>query len=811
MALTFVGQATGTTSATLPTHQAGDIIVAWAYRDGNNTAPSLPAGWTNLQNGGANTNSARLAYLVATAPGTSSGTWTNATEVVFHVYRGAIGVGVSNVDGAASTTVNYPALTLQRPDGTSWVVGFAGHRSTNTTLETPPVGMFNRSTLVDATAEVAGHDTNGGVASWAGATVAVGGTSSGWRSATVEILPRRDLSLSAGPGSFTVTGQDIDLGKLARGANPAPLPHIGMLLAAASAARTLVADQAAFAITGEAAGLRRGYPLLAGQASFAIAGQAAALRRATGTAASGASFSVAGQAARLARAFTLTAASGSFSIGGQPAALVYAPRPSSGNPAPLPHLGLIMQFTGAVSMTADLGQFAISMRPAGLARGLKLSAGRGDFSTTGINTPLRRGFILQAAYGALSVSGIAAVLRRGYQVIAGMGSFAIAGAPSSSDLAMTASVGAFVVAGQNVGLAGSGRVMPADGALFTITGAQSTADLAVSAGLGSIAVASYPAALVVTRKLVAAVASLAATPQSASLRLGRIAVVTVANFSITAPATALRRAYIAPENTGSFTCNGQPAGLRRGFLEILARGDIVVNGGAAALKMSRVVTASAATINVNGIAASLGVSTSSRFAASAGSFNVSGPATGLARGLALPSGLGSFSTSLHPATLEIGLHMGAAGVAFAITGSSVGLQRGARLALDAGLLTLTLRDANLFIPSRLTLAANPGAVSINGFAVDWQRTYGLVVGRGTFTVAGQGVAFEENVGPRLTLDAGGFVVAPQNINFWRSYHLPCGHLNVIITPKPARLVKSAARIVNPNNVPPHRRFVLYRR
>jgi len=42
MSLTRVGSAKGVTSATLPTHQAGDLIIGFAYRDGSTTAPTIP-------------------------------------------------------------------------------------------------------------------------------------------------------------------------------------------------------------------------------------------------------------------------------------------------------------------------------------------------------------------------------------------------------------------------------------------------------------------------------------------------------------------------------------------------------------------------------------------------------------------------------------------------------------------------------------------------------------------------------------------------------------------------------------------------
>lgn len=215
MAISFIGEASGITSATLPAHQTGDLILGFSFRDGNNTAPTVPGGWTTIDTtAGSNSNGSGLAYKIAASASETSGTWSSATTVIFLVYRGVDQtnpIGGNAHDGAASTTVNYPTVSMVVSDGTSWVVGFAGHRSTDTSLETPPSGMTNRSTAADATDEGAGHDTNGGVSSWSGTTVSVGGTSSGWRARTVEIRAEVTGSVLTSSGvstnSFTGSSQ----------------------------------------------------------------------------------------------------------------------------------------------------------------------------------------------------------------------------------------------------------------------------------------------------------------------------------------------------------------------------------------------------------------------------------------------------------------------------------------------------------------------------------------------------------------------------------------------------------------------------
>lgn len=189
--ISFIGQATGAASATLPSFNAGDLAIVFAFRDGSTTAPSLPAGWTNILTRGTTTScSQRVGYRQLVSGDTTTGTWTNATSVVVLVYRSSVAAvvpGASASNGGTTNTVNFPALTMQIADGSSWVAGFIGHRSTDTTIETAPAGMTNRANVQDATDEASGHDTNGGVAAWSSTNQTITGTASGWQSATVEV------------------------------------------------------------------------------------------------------------------------------------------------------------------------------------------------------------------------------------------------------------------------------------------------------------------------------------------------------------------------------------------------------------------------------------------------------------------------------------------------------------------------------------------------------------------------------------------------------------------------------------------------
>lgn len=102
-------------------------------------------------------------------------------------------VGGNADSGGASTTVTYPGVTMTVGDGTSWIVSCGGHRSVDTSIDTDgsvPTGLSttNKIAVTDATDEAVCWNSNAGVASFSNSAISVGGTSSGWRAKTVEIL-----------------------------------------------------------------------------------------------------------------------------------------------------------------------------------------------------------------------------------------------------------------------------------------------------------------------------------------------------------------------------------------------------------------------------------------------------------------------------------------------------------------------------------------------------------------------------------------------------------------------------------------------
>jgi len=189
----FIGQVSGTgtgSSLTMPSHQAGDLLVAWSYRVGSSTEPSLPSGWTNINFGGgtSSSNAARAAFRVADDSSTPAPTFSNGGFTIILVYRNArIATVNSNLSAAGSSTgIPYLALTNNVADLTSWQLIFGAHRAGDGNIDTPPTGFTLRGSL-KSTSQIAAFDSNGGRKSVSAETVAIGATSNNTARCTIEL------------------------------------------------------------------------------------------------------------------------------------------------------------------------------------------------------------------------------------------------------------------------------------------------------------------------------------------------------------------------------------------------------------------------------------------------------------------------------------------------------------------------------------------------------------------------------------------------------------------------------------------------
>lgn len=130
-------------------------------------------------------------------------------------------------------------------------------------------------------------------------------------------------------------------------------------------------------------------------------------------------------------AYTLTAAVGAFAVAGQAAGL-----------------------RAARLLGAAVGAFAVSGQAAGLRRALRLAAAAGGLVLTGSAAGLVAGRRMTAAAGALVLAGQTAALRRGYGLVAAAGSFALNGLTAGLSYArrLVGGTGQYLVAGQSAEL-----------------------------------------------------------------------------------------------------------------------------------------------------------------------------------------------------------------------------------------------------------------------------------------------------------------------------------------------------------------------
>lgn len=194
--ITLIGAATAAaTTITIPgVYRNGDLLIIYAFNNVSTTLPTVPAGWTSLASNAANVSAQIVAIKRAASSSETSGTWTTATGLVCHVYRGVtqskgVTVPKAGIGGVATATgssaiLSYQSLNsiLKATGGSSWIVAFAGH-VTATNVALPPTNLVNRADGLS----IAGFDSSGGTKAWPTTAVTVN-ASSGWATVTLELL-----------------------------------------------------------------------------------------------------------------------------------------------------------------------------------------------------------------------------------------------------------------------------------------------------------------------------------------------------------------------------------------------------------------------------------------------------------------------------------------------------------------------------------------------------------------------------------------------------------------------------------------------
>jgi hypothetical protein len=191
---------------TLPPHLPGDLLLAFSYRDGNDTAPSNPVGWTSwAAEVGSNFSGSRMCYRWALTGTEACGTFNNSSALVVLIYRGVGDWFRYNHATGTGGTIVHPIIGADV--GESWIVRFAGQRNATNLTSNPPAGSVLRGGIAD---QAAGFDTNGPVAVHPVPPVNQSTNGSqGWSARVVEIMPPAATKAEAVQDDFD-TGSDPD-------------------------------------------------------------------------------------------------------------------------------------------------------------------------------------------------------------------------------------------------------------------------------------------------------------------------------------------------------------------------------------------------------------------------------------------------------------------------------------------------------------------------------------------------------------------------------------------------------------------------
>lgn len=219
---TLVGEITitganssATTSVTIPSHNIGDMLVIFAFKDSGLSAPTKPGAsgtvpaWVTIDDPGASNGCAGYtSYFIATATNTTSGTWTNATGMAAVVLSGVeqflpIG-GHALSGGSATNSATAPAITMTTPSGTGAVLEFYGSVNASAWGAAPSGYVSLTSTGEVCCNNKSDTTSDGSIAQTNTAT------SGGYQGATVEIVPTGKSPLDSPVGyNSALTGSSL--------------------------------------------------------------------------------------------------------------------------------------------------------------------------------------------------------------------------------------------------------------------------------------------------------------------------------------------------------------------------------------------------------------------------------------------------------------------------------------------------------------------------------------------------------------------------------------------------------------------------
>jgi hypothetical protein len=245
--------------------------------------------------------------------------------------------------------------------------------------------------------------------------------------------------------------------------------------------------------------------------------------------------------------------------------------------------------TGAFTLTAEAGAFAITGFDANLEQGHLVTAEAGAVAITGFDANLEQGYAVTAEAGAVAITGFDATFIRDYQITAEAGAVAITGFDANLEqgYAVTAEAGAVAITGFDANLE-QGHLVTAEAGAFAITGFDATLTVAgggafvLTAEAGAVAITGFDANLEQGYAVTAEAGAVAITGFDATL--------TVAGGG----------AFVLTAEAGAVGITGFDANLEQGHLVTAEAGAVAITGFDANLEQGYAVTAEAGAVAITG-------------------------------------------------------------------------------------------------------------------------------------------------------------------------------------------------------------------
>lgn len=461
----------------------------------------------------------------------------------------------------------------------------------------------------------------------------------------------------------------------------------------------------------------------------------------------------------------------------------------SGNAAPLPHLGLLLQLT--TTLSAAPGSLAVAGTNAALKYTRIFSAEAGSVAVTGTTAELKFTDIFPVDSGSVAIAGTTATLEHRRFIAAGGGSVAITGTAAnfitgSAGSGASASLPSLSTLFQQTGtfnlVTGTGNVtvtgmaanflfshfLSAASGSWAITGAQASLLFGhiLTAGAGSVAITGTAVTLSVSSTGVKAPAPL----PHLSLLMERTNIVEAltGNLTITGAAAGLISARKVVSGAGSAAITGTDATLNKGFTLSVAPGSVIITGDDSASFIDYIQGAESGTTALAGADVNLLYSQQPALVAGSGSIAISEAIAGLLYGAVFLAEEGEVLVTGSVSDLRATRLLSAESGSIAAVGVPSFGGYGRFITLDSGVISLTAPEAVVSKSGTATLVAEAVTIALSGqdALLLAPRGFGLLAGTGSIVITGTAIFLSKSLG--LFADQAQILIAGQPATLTKS-------------------------------------------